>query len=396
MRSADALDWILGSLRQGRLSTGLSVLGIAIGILAVTLLTAIGEGVRLYVLDSFSQFGSRLVAITPGRTQTQGLGSLLGSTRPLTLEDAEALRHLPGVSAVVPVVGGTGTIKAGHLSRASDIMGVGAEMPEAWLFPVASGQFLPKEDPGRPLAVLGSRMARELFPQGGALGQLLHIAGYRFRVVGTMVSKGQFLGFDLDDVVYIPADQALSLFNRVGLMEVDVVYQPYFPEDRLTGQLRQTLQARHGRDDVTLFTQSDMLATLDRILSVIKSAIAGLGGISLLVGGVGVFTILSIAVDDRQGEIGLLRALGCSQRLLLGLFLGEALLLSLLGGLVGMLLLLGIRGLLWLALPALPLELHLGYLLLSLGLAATVGGLAGALPAWRASRLSPVQALHAE
>ncbi|WP_341501404.1 ABC transporter permease [Gallaecimonas sp. GXIMD4217] len=396
MRPADAAFWIWRALGQGRLSTTLSVLGIAIGICAVTLLTAIGEGVRQYVLTSFSQFGSHLVAITPGKTQTQGLGSLLGSVRPLTLEDAESLRRLPGVEQVVPLVSGTGTIKAGRYSRASDILGVGHEAAKAWHFQVASGRFLPDERPARPLAVLGSRMAGELFPSGGALGSRIHIAGHRFRVVGIMASKGQFLGFDLDDVVYIPAEQALGLFDRTGLMEVDVVYRPQLSEADITELLRGQLLARHGRDDVTLFTQADMLASLERILSVIQSAIAGIGGISLLVGGVGIFTIFSIAIDDRRVEIGLLRALGLSQGRLLGLFMGEAMVLALLGGLAGFALLLLIRLLLWLLLPALPLSLHLGFLLLALLLAAGVGLVAGVLPAWRASRLPPVQALHAE
>jgi len=399
MRWLDRLAWMWRALRYARLRTGLTALGIAIGICAVTLLTAIGGGVRLYVLESFSQFGTHLVAITPGKTATQGgMSGLLGSVRPLTLEDALALQRLPGVEAVVPIVSGTGTIKAGRYSRSSDILGVGHQAAMAWRFGVASGRFLPDDGERHPrqLAVLGAKMARELFPNRNPLGESLHIAGFRFRVVGVMQPKGLFLGFDLDDVVYIPAQHGLALFNRDGLMEVDVVYQPSHTTASITRLLSEALQKRHGRDDVTLFTQADMLASLDKILAVITAAIAGLGGISLLVGGVGVFTILSIALEERRSEIGLLRALGCPRKQLLGLFLGEAVLLSLLGGIAGIGLLLVLRLLLWWAVPALPLTLEPAYLLASLLLAAVVGVIAGTLPAWRASRLDPVTALHAE
>lgn len=398
MRPDDGLRLTTGALLGRPLRTLLTLLGVAIGIAAVTLLTAIGEGLRFYVLDTFSQFGTRIVAIHPGRTQTGGIGGLLASARPLTLTDADALRRLAHVEAVVPIIQGSGAIRFGQRSRSSDILGAGHQLAEAWRFRLALGRFLPEPRDGRspPQAVLGHKVRRELFGNANPLGELVRIGGTRFRVVGVMAEKGQMLGFDLDDVAYIPVDWAENLFNREGLMEINVMYRASTGSAALAERIRAVLVERHGAEDFSLTTQDDMLASLDRILAILSAAVAGLGGISLLVGAVGILTIMTTTVGERSAEIGLLRALGARPRQVLGLFLAEAVLLSLAGGLLGLLLLGALLGALHLAMPGLPLRPQPLFLLLALALAGLVGILAGVAPALRASRLHPVDALRSE
>lgn len=398
MRSADYARLTLRTLRASRMRSSLTILGIAIGICAVVLLTTLGEGIRLYVLENFSQFGSRIIAINPGKSQTGGTGGLLASTRPLLVADADSLLNLPYVEYVVPVVQGSGAIEFGHRVRYTDIIGTGSDMASAWRFDVARGQFLPASRGSypQPLAVLGHKVKQELFAEQNALGQFIRVGGERYRVVGIMAEKGQMLGFDLDDIVYIPVQRALSLFNRTGLMEIDVTYRPGIAADAMTEQVRQRLIGRHGVEDFSLITQDEMLRSMDRILAILTLAIGGLGGISLLVGAIGIITIMVTSVQERRAEIGLLRAIGATRRQVMWLFLGEAVLLALVGGLVGILVSGLALGGLALAIPALPIQLDPFYLLLALALSALVGLISGVLPARRAAGLNPVLALQSE
>lgn len=399
MRLADLLFWLWRALLAGRSRSLLSALGIAIGIASVTLLTGIGEGLRLYLLDSFSQFGTRLIAVTPGKTETAGgPPGILSSSRPLLLEDADALARLPGVEAALPVVQGQGEVRSRGLTRSTAILGTGPAALLGWRLTLVQGRFLPADDSAMPraYAVLGAKVAAELFPGGDGPGSLLRAGDRRFRVAGVLAPKGQFLGFDLDDMIYLPAAHAQALFNKEGLQEIDVIYGAGQGEAEITAQIRRVLTARHGAEDFTLTSQQDMLASLDKILTIIKLAVGGLGIISLLIGAVGIFSIMSIAQQERIPEVGLLMALGCPRRRILLLFLLEAVVLALLGGAMGLALLGGLKLLLALLAAGLPLSLHPLYLLLALGCSALVGLLAGVAPALRAVRLDPVVALRGD
>ena len=383
-----------------RVRSALSLLGIAIGVGAVILLTSIGEGTRYYLLSQFTQFGTNLLAINPGKIKTFGVpGVLGGTTHKLTLEDAEMVKRIPGVEAVVPMAMGMGRVEADGLGRSINIFGVTSDMPVVWRFSVAQGSFLPAEDVHRavPVVVLGPKVKRELFGDRNPLGQVVRIVGYRFRVVGVMEVKGQVLGFDLDDSVYIPVANAMKMFNLDELMEIDVAYVSAQVLDRVVEEIRRVLTDRHrGTEDFTITTQTAMLEVLDDVMRVVTLAAAGIAGISLIVGAIGILTMMWISVGERYSEIGLLRALGARPRQIFLIFLFESMILATLGGGLGVTL--GVAGslLLTVILPGLPVYIDEQYLLIGLVVATATGLLSGVAPARRAIQVDPVEALHAE
>lgn len=396
---ADLLRLTLSSLAAYRMRSFLTGLGIAIGVAAVILLTSIGEGLHRFVLSEFNQFGTNIIGIQPGKTQTHGASvGVFGSVRPLSIEDAEALRRVPGVEHVTPVVQGNAEIRANGKSRRVMVYGVGAEFSHTFKLDVQIGGFLPGEDPthARAFAVLGSKVRDELFGAINPLGGYLHVGGERYRVIGVMEPKGQVLGFDLDDTVFIPTARGLELFNRPGVMEIDVTYPDNVAADKVEQGVRSVLTVRHGRDDFTVISQEKAMEVLGSVLDVITFAVGALGGISLLVGSVGILTIMTMAVTERIGEIGLLRALGARQQQVLFLFLGEAMLLAAAGGLAGLALGFGIAQALHWLFPALPVHTPMFFAVLAECSAVVIGLAAGVMPARRAALLDPVEALRAE
>ncbi len=399
MLLTDFIRLTSGAVIAHRLRSILTALGIAVGIAAVVLLTSLGEGVHRFVLSEFTQFGTNLIGITPGKTTTVGVsGALVSNVRPMTLDDAEAMRRIRHITAVTAVVQGNAVVEYGKRTRRTTIIGTGSDAAEVWQFYPAVGRFLPPDDPraARPFVVLGAKMKRELFGTANPLGERLRIGGESYRVIGVMAEKGQMLGFDLDDTVFIPVSRALAMFDRESVMEIDVLYDESTSAQAVAERIRALLTARHGTEDFTITTQQEMLETLGSVLDILTLAVGALGGISLLVGGVGILTIMTIAVRERTGEIGLLRALGARRRQILGRFVGEAVVLACIGGLAGLVLGVGGAWLIGLAVPALPTHTPWGYVLLAELLAAGLGLAGGVLPARRAARLDPVEALRTE
>jgi len=399
MRTADLILLAYRTLISHKLRSGLTALGLIIGIAAVVILTSIGRGIHSFVLAEFTQFGTNLVAVVPGKTTTFGIsGSTISTVRPLTLADAESLDRLENIIATVPVVQGNARIEAGSKQRRSNVIGAGSAVPEVWKIKVAIGRFFPpgEESNPRAFAVLGDKLASELFAESSPLGQRIRIGSDRYRVIGVMEKKGQMLGFDMDDTIYIPAAKALEMFNRESLMEIDLLYKSTVPVKQVEKAIKNLLIARHGMEDFTLVTQNQMLEKLDSILSILTLAVAALGSISLLVGSVGIFTIMTIAVSERISEIGLLRAIGAKRGTIFQLFLFEALALSATGGLAGIMA--GIMAVKLAAtlLPALPVQLAWAYIVAAFGVSLLIGVAAGVAPAMKAARLEPLEALRAE
>ncbi len=399
MLIGDIVRFSLSSLINQRLRSFLTILGISVGIASVVLLTSIGEGIQKFTLAEFTQFGTNLIGINPGRSTTLGTsGAIINNVRPLSIADEEALKRIPGVVDTVSVIQGNGPVEFAKRSRRTTILGAGPSASKVWQIKVATGRFLPSDDSraARSFVVLGSKVKNELFRDANPLGQIVRIAGERYRVVGVMESKGQMLGFDLDDTVYIPTVRAMSLFNQQSLMEIDLLYQNDLQSKTIAERAKKLLKSRHGAEDFTITTQEEMLEILGSVLGVLTMAVGGLGAISLLVGGVGVVTIMTIAVNERTPEIGLLRAIGADRRQILWLFIGEAAVLAGIGGLAGLILGAGIAWLLGALVPALPTHTPWIYAVYAELLAIAIGLLAGVLPARHAAGLNPVEALRAE
>ncbi|UOA07555.1 ABC transporter permease [Methylobacter sp. S3L5C] len=399
MHTSDLLVLSFRTITSQKLRSSLTALGLIIGIAAVVILTSIGRGIHTFVLAEFTQFGTNLVSVSPGKKSTFGLsGATISTVRPLNLGDAVSLSQLENIIAVVPLVQGNVRIEADNKQRRTNVLGVGASVPQVWKMKAVSGRFLPtgEETNPRAFAVLGNKLASELFGTNNPLGKRIRIGTDRYRIMGVMEKKGQLLGFDMDDTIYIPAAKALELFDRESLMQIDLLYKNSISVTSIQKSIKKLLISRHGMEDFTLVSQNQMLEKMDSILSILTLAVAALGSVSLVVGSVGILTIMTIAVSERISEIGLLRALGAERRTIFQLFLWEALTLSMVGGTFGVLLGLFIVQILDAMLPALPVQIAWGYIAMAFMVSLLIGIVAGVIPAMKAAKLEPLEALRTE
>lgn len=398
MRSADSLGLMLGALRGHRSRSLMLLLAIAIGVVAVNLLTGLAEGARQFVVGEFSLLGHNTLSILPGRKETTGgMPPITGlATRDLTLGDTLAIARLPGVRRVAPLQAGQVEVNVGNRSREAFTLGTSHEFFAIRQLGVAQGQILPAMalDQAEAVCVIGATLRRELFGSRPALGEWLRAGDRRFRVVGILSERGESLGMDFGEMLIIPVASAQALFNREGLFRVFVeVRGPQFLASAKR-QILETIAARHeGKEDVTLISQDSLLAAFEGILDALGLALAGIAAISLLVAGILIMNVTWIAVNQRTAEIGLLKALGARPGQVRLLFVGEAALLALAGGLAGLVLselLLWFGRQLWDIPLQTPAWARAGSLLLAL-LAAL---LFAWLPANQAARLEPLEALR--
>ena len=398
MDAIETTTYAASALRSNRTRSKLCVLGVALGVGAVVLMGSLGGGTRAFILEQFTQFGSHIVAVTPGRTETLGIpGVLGGTTRKLTIDDAEALRKIPGVEALVPFVFGTARVERRGVGRSVPIYGVGDEVPRVWDFQVGQGRFFELRDPRRATsdAVLGPTLARELFGSDNPLGQRVRIDERRLRVIGVMEAKGQFLGLDLDDAAYVPVATGMQMFDRDEVGEIDLTFDPRVGTDEIVRRVEALLIRRHrGEHDFTVTSQDAMLAGFAKVFDVLTATVVSIAGISLLVGAVGILTVMWISVGQRQHEIGVLRAVGATSRQVAIVFLAESTMLSLVGGIWGVAGGLGIAGLLRLVVPGLPIAVSWALVLPALLISVATGSISGLLPARRAAAMDPVAALR--
>jgi putative ABC transport system permease protein len=399
MRTTDIIAFTQRALRFHRLRSALTALGIAIGVAAVVLLTSVGEGLNQYMVAEFSQFGTNNLRIAPGRPETMGMNpGILNTTRPLTIEDAEAVNRLPYVVAVNAARVGTVEVEANNRVRVTTVLGTGPGAQAFISMDTSEGVFLPEDDPTAPraLVVLGSTIAEELYDGKSAVGDRIRIGGSRFQVIGVLAPKGDVGGLNVDESVSIPVARAMELFNTPGLMEIGVRFEDGAPVEELVSSIRRLLTVRHGFEDFSVTTQQQMLEVLGSVLSVLTLGVAALGSISLLVGGVGIFTIMTIAVRERTQEIGLLRSIGSTRQQIQRLFLSESVVLASMGGLIGLLTGGGVVVLLDFAFPSLPVQLSPPYIIAAELVAVAIGLVAGVAPANHAARLDPLEALRTE
>ncbi len=399
MNLGDTLLFASGSLRGTRSRTILMMIAMSIGVAAVVILTALGEGARRYVVGQFSSLGTNLVIVLPGRSETAGInpGMLLGKTaRDLVLDDAQAVLRSPAVRRIAPLTVGAAEASHGGLNREVVVMGTTSTMLEIRHMDLAQGQFLPQIDPrlAMPVCVLGATIKKELFGTQPALGAWLHLGNRRFRVVGVLAAQGESMGMNTDDLVIIPVASAQQLFNSQALFRVLVEAKNRDMIEPARRDAEQIIKQQHsGELDVTVITQDAVLATFDRILRALTLAVGGIAAISLAVAGILIMNVMLIAVAQRTQEIGLLKAIGAAPAQIRQLFFTEAALLSTVGGIAG--LVLGeigsaIIGKLY---SVLPVGAPWWAVLAAFGTALGTGILFSVWPARRAAELDPVAAL---
>ncbi len=398
----EAVALALEMLAANRVRTVLTMLGVIIGVAAIILLVSLGEGATAYITRELAGLGTNLLIITPGKTQTSGgfHPPIASTVRKLTYDDAIALRRRATLlSDAVPVVLGTGKIRHQGLSRDTTVIGITPEFQRVRNLYVEIGQFVSDEDVEgrRRVVVLGRTVKRELFGEENPLGRFVTLADSRYRVIGIMERKGVSLGFDIDDLVFVPVRSAQDLFDTDRLFEILAAVRAPDDVDRAIQQVKDILARRHGnRQDVTVISQGAMLSAFTTILKILTAVLAGIAGISLLVGGIGIMNIMLVSVRERTREIGIRKAVGARRRDILGQFLLESFVLSTLGGILGIMVGVGGASALSLVFAYLPTRISLWSILMAFGFSASVGIFFGVYPARRAALLDPIQALRYE
>ncbi len=399
MKFADTLQFASGSLRGSPTRTLLMMLAMSIGVAAVVVLTALGEGARRYVIDQFSSLGTNLVIVLPGHTETAGIGPgmMSGQTpRDITLDDAQALLRSRAIMRIAPLTIGSAAISRGALNREVVVAGSSADMLGIRHMSMAVGSFLPAGDlhDSSSVCVLGNAIKRELFGNEHAVGQSVRLGDRRFRVIGVLAPQGESMGMRTDDLVIIPVAAAHQLFNTSSLFRVLIEAKHRDAIGQAMRDAEAILLERHGGErDVTVITQDAVLQTFDRILGALTMAVGGIAAISLAVAGVLIMNVMLIAVAQRVKEIGLLKALGAPGKQIRHLFFAEAVLLSGIGSLLG--LVLGYAGSMIIGqiYPTLPVSPPWWAVLAATFTALGTGVLFSVWPARRAARLDPVAAL---
>jgi putative ABC transport system permease protein len=399
MKLIDTLQFATTSLYSARSRSLLMTIAMSIGVAAVVILTALGEGARLYVVNQFSSLGTNLVIAFPGRSETAGIspGMLIGQTpRDLVLDDAMAILRSSAVRRMAPLAIGAALASNGARNREVMVLGTTSELLGIRHMSMAQGQFLPEgpADAASPVVVIGSTIKQELFGVGNAVGSWLRLGDRRFRVVGILSSQGTSMGMNTDELVIVPVASAHMLFNTQNLIRILVEAKSREQIERARSETEEILFKQHGGErDVTVVTQDAMVATFDRILRTLTMAVGGIAAISLAVAGVLIMNVMLIAVAQRTQEIGLLKAIGAPPAQIRKLFFAEAVLLSLVGSVAG--LLLGQFGsfVIGQMYPSLPVAAPWWALVAAFSTALGTGIIFSVWPARRAAQLDPVMAL---
>jgi putative ABC transport system permease protein len=394
----DLVRFASTALTRHRLRSVLSLLGVSIGVAAVVLLTALGEGARRYVTSQFEALGTNLVIVIPGKTETQGaLPGIGGAPNDLTIDDALALkRRLPDVDRVVPVVVGPETLSRRERSRQVVVIGATHEFLAVRRLQLGQGSNLPELDPERatPVTVLGHKLAQELCPGESAVGKVVRIGDWRMRVIGVLAPGGTRVGLDTDELAIIPVGTGMKLFNRSSLFRILMDVSAHAEMESVQERAVAILTERHDdEEDVTILTQDSVLGSFSAILGALTIAVGGIAAISLTVAGIGIMNVMLVSVSERTSEVGLLKALGATHRQVLSVFLTEAILLSTTGGLAGLTVGLGIGSLVHAFYPQFDLTPPTWAVVAAIAVSVGSGALFGVLPARRATRLDPVEAL---
>jgi len=376
----------------------MSLLGVAIGVAAVIVLTGLGEGARIYVTGEFMQLGTNLLLVMPGKIETSGMAPIFGGVpHELTVEDADAIsRFVRSARAVAPFTMGQAAARYGQTTRDVTVAGTTAAFRGIRQFKIRLGTYLPASESrqAQRVCVIGAKVQRELFSGLNPLGEYLRLGEGRFRIIGVMEPRGTSLGMNLDEIVHVPVRSGMRMFNQSGLFRIFVEVRSHEEIEASKRQVLDLLYDRHGGvEDVTIVTQDSVLSTFGNILATLTAALGGIAAISLTVAGIGIMNVMLVSVSERTSEIGLLKSLGASRGQILACFLVEAAIISSAGGALGLTAGFLLNRSVTLFYPSFPVQPPGWAVAGAVAVSILVGVLFGALPARRAARLDPVTAL---
>ncbi|MDZ4168386.1 MAG: ABC transporter permease [Coriobacteriia bacterium] len=401
MKFVESFRIALKALNANKVRSALTMLGVIIGVAAVILLVAIGTGVQGEITGSIEGLGSNLLFAFPGNFSGGpgggGGGGGPGSTirKQFSLDDAELVQRRLGADAiVVPVVQSAGVLKAGNRTARSTIAAANEQGDQVFNADYVAGRHYNKSEysTGARVVMLGATPAKELFPGQNPVGRDLTVNGERFTVIGLLKEQGGTLSGDQDNQIYMPVTTAQRLLATKVISSIIVKAVDAEKVDLIKARMEQTLRPRF-QDEFTVFTQEQTLGILSSLLGTLTVMLAGIAGISLLVGGIGIMNIMLVSVSERTREIGIRKAVGARTHDILSQFVIEAIVLSVAGGMIGVLI--GWAGSAVLT-RWVPTEVTWWAVTVAFFFSAAVGVFFGVYPAWKASRLDPIDALRYE
>jgi len=403
MKFFDLLFLAFSTLIRYPLRTMMLLIATSIGVMAVILLTAVGEGARDYITSEFKDLGTNLIIVIPGKSETSGGGGpadLAGiAPRDLTLEDAISLEQIGTIKNISPIVIGESPASFGGFERDVPVIGTTPSFLSVRRWEMREGNFLPGVtlDRSPPVCAIGKEVEKELFGTSRAIGQWLRVGDRRCRVTGIIDSEGRAIGIDVQKIVVMPVSLATALFNRPSLFRIIAEAESRIYMDQIKKDIIRIIKKRHqGKEDITVVRQDTVMSSFDNIFNVLTMALASIASISLFVAGILIMNVMLVAVSQRQSEIGLLKAIGAKNRQINKLFLTEAILLSGSGAILGLILGHSITQVLKVAFPTFNFLPPTWASVVSLIVALVCGALFGLIPARRASKLDPVMALTGE
>ena len=400
MRFYDLIFLAFSTLVRYPLRTLMLLIATSIGVMAVILLTAVGEGARDYITGEFRDMGTNLLIVIPGKNETSGGGSpvdLAGvAPRDLTVEDAISLRQIEAIKNIAPIVIGETPAQFNGLERSVPIIGTTPSFLAVRKWEMATGNFLPGVtlDRSPPVCVIGKEVESELFGKNKAIGQWLRVGDRRCRVTGIIGTEGRAVGIDAQKVVVMPVSLATALFNRPSLFRIAIEARNTWEMEQIKKDIIRIIKRRHqGKEDITVIRQDSVMKSFDNIFNVLTMALGSIASISLFVAGILIMNVMLVAVSQRQAEIGLLKAIGAKNNQINQLFITEAIILSGFGALLGLVLGHTVTQILKVAFPTFNFLPPLWASFVSLLVALIAGVVFGLLPARRAAKLDPVIAL---